>query len=154
MGVRVRIQGSADGLAALAGEPLPRQLMRAGVRAAFRERQVREGEVSITILDDGEIAALNQQYLQHEGATDVISFPLYEPPEPVLGDIYIGAARAVAAAGERHIPVAEELLRLGVHGALHVLGLDHPEDGTRTRSAMWQLQERIVARVIGDEEGK
>ncbi|PYO91296.1 MAG: hypothetical protein DMD66_00070, partial [Gemmatimonadetes bacterium] len=40
-----------------------------------------------------------------------------------------------------------ELLRLAVHGTLHVLGYDHPEGPGRTRSAMWRRQERYVRRL-------
>lgn len=149
MGVRVRISASDDALAALAGADVPRDLIRAGARAAFRREQVKEGEVSITLLGDDEIAGLNRQYLSHEGPTDVISFPLYEDPEPVLGDIYIGVAQAAREARKRRIALADELLRLAVHGVLHVLGHDHPEGEERLRSGMWQLQEDIVAEVEG-----
>lgn len=149
MGVRIRIQASAAALEALGDQALPRERIRAGARAAFRAAGVREGEVSVTLVGDPEITALNEQYLEHAGPTDVISFPLYEDPEPVLGDVYIGAVQAVREARARRIPLAQELLRLAVHGVLHVLGHDHPEGEARTRSEMWRLQERIVAEVEG-----
>ena len=41
----------------------------------------------------------------------------------------------------------EEIVRLVVHGTLHVLGWDHPEDGDRMRSPMWRRQERYVGRL-------
>jgi probable rRNA maturation factor len=44
--------------------------------------------------------------------------------------------------------VEEELVRLTVHGTLHVLGYDHPEGDHRTRSAMWRRQERYVKRLL------
>jgi probable rRNA maturation factor len=44
--------------------------------------------------------------------------------------------------------VREELARLVVHGTLHVLGYVHPEGGTRTESAMWKRQERLLARAL------
>ncbi|HXJ29862.1 MAG TPA: rRNA maturation RNAse YbeY [Gemmatimonadales bacterium] len=43
----------------------------------------------------------------------------------------------------------EELVRLAVHGTLHVLGYDHPDGPGRTRSAMWRRQERYVRRLMG-----
>src|SRR5437867_11783206 len=45
--------------------------------------------------------------------------------------------------------VEEELVRLTVHGTLHVLGYDHPHGPGRTRSAMWGRQERYVRRLLG-----
>lgn len=147
MGLRVRIQATEGGQVALADAELPRDLLRAGARAALRSHQVREGELSLTLLDDQEIAALNQQYLEHEGATDVISFALFEPPEPVLGDVYLGVAQAARQARSRRIPLEQELLRLTVHGTLHVLGYDHPTDDSRTTSEMWRLQEQLVQEI-------
>ena len=44
----------------------------------------------------------------------------------------------------RKVPVRQELVRLVVHGTLHVLGYDHPENGRRERSPMWRRQERYV----------
>ena len=46
-------------------------------------------------------------------------------------------------------PKASKTVRLIVHGTLHVLGYDHPETATRSRSAMWRKQERLVARLAG-----
>jgi ssRNA-specific RNase YbeY (16S rRNA maturation enzyme) len=45
--------------------------------------------------------------------------------------------------------IRAELVRLAVHGALHVLGYDHPDGPGRTRSRMWQVQERYVRRLLG-----
>ena len=42
----------------------------------------------------------------------------------------------------------EELLRLAVHGSLHVLGYEHPDGESRTSSPMWKLQERLLKRVL------
>jgi ssRNA-specific RNase YbeY (16S rRNA maturation enzyme) len=57
--------------------------------------------------------------------------------------------RAVAAraARRRGLPLRQELVRLVVHGTLHVLGWDHPDDDSRLGSPMWRRQERYVARL-------
>ena len=44
--------------------------------------------------------------------------------------------------------VDEEMVRLAVHGTLHVLGYDHPDGPGRMRSAMWRKQERYVGRLL------
>ena len=147
MGVRVRISATALASEALGALELPRDRLRQAVRAAFRSAAVREGEIALTLLADAEIAELNFEYLHHEGPTDVISFALYQPPEPVLGDVYIGVEQAAAEARRHRIPLQQELVRLAAHGVLHVLGHDHPEGEERTRSAMWRMQEEIVAQV-------
>lgn len=122
-------------------------LLRRAARAALAAAD-EDAELSITLLDDAGMAAMNAQWLQHDGPTDVISFPLFEPGEPVVGDVYIGFDQVVRHARENAVRVREELARVAVHGALHVLGHDHPEGPGRVRSAMWRLQEAIVAQVI------
>ena len=121
------------------------QLLERAVSAAAEARGVREGEISLTLLDDPGIADLNQRFLGHEGPTDVISFALYEEGELPVGDVYVGLDQAARQAGENGVPLPQELARLAVHGTLHVLGEDHPEGAERVESAMWRLQERIVA---------
>jgi probable rRNA maturation factor len=129
--------------------PALRRLLARAARAVLRHESVDAGEVSVTLLDNAEIAEMNRSFLDHEGPTDVISFPLYEEDEDVVGDIYVGfdvARRQALASG---ITLEEELVRLTVHGALHIVGYDHPEGEARLDSEMWDLQEEIVARVMG-----
>jgi len=82
---------------------------------------------------------LNRRATGRRGVTDVIAYALPQPDGSLLGDVYI----CPAVAGSR-----EELVRLAVHGTLHVLGYDHPEGAGRTRSRMWRLQERYVRRLV------
>jgi probable rRNA maturation factor len=80
----------------------------------------------------------------HDWPTDVLSFALKTPGRELVGDIYISPWVARREARARGISPREELIRLLVHGTLHVLGRDHPEGSARTRSAMWRRQERYV----------
>lgn len=125
-----------------------RRLMQRAARATLRHATVPTAELSITLLDDSEIAAMNRAFLSHDGVTDVISFALYDAGEDPVGDIYIGFDQAERQARANAVDPAEELARLAVHGTLHVLGHDHPEGSGRLRSAMWQIQESIVAQVF------
>lgn len=121
---------------------------RAAVRATCAIVGVAHAEISITWMRDDEIAELNVEYLEHEGATDVISFHLFEADEEPVGDIYIGYDQALRQAVSYTTPLADELVRLAVHGTLHILGFDHPYGQDRTESDMWHLQEAIVAEVL------
>jgi len=134
---RIRVPGGRRSLAVA---------IRTVVRAAFAARESAGGLVSVTLLADAAMSALNEQYLGHEGPTDVLSFPLFEPGEAVVGDVYIGLEQAARQAAALDVPFREEIVRLAVHGALHVLGMDHPDGGRRHSSSMWRLQERIVER--------
>ena len=100
--------------------------------------------MSLTLLGPKRIQALNREWKGHDRPTDVIAFALPEPDGALVGDVYICPAVARASARDLGIPVRQELVRLVIHGTLHVLGYDHPEGAGRTRSAMWRRQERYV----------
>ena len=119
-------------------------------RTVLRSQGVPQALLSITFVTDQEIARLNGEHLGHEGPTDVISFALAVPlpRSPVVGDIYIAPSVVRSHAVERGRPIREELTRVVVHGVLHVLGHDHPEDGDREHSPMWLLQERLVDELL------
>ncbi|MGK7310855.1 MAG: rRNA maturation RNase YbeY [Candidatus Longimicrobiales bacterium M2_2A_002] len=121
-----------------------RPVVERAARATAADRGVAEGELSLTLLDDPSMAALNRDWLDRDHPTDVLAFALHGPGEPPVGDIYLGTERAIEQAAERGESPVRELARLAVHGTLHVLGYDHPETD-RESSEMWQHQERIVA---------
>jgi len=106
------------------------------------------GEISLALLDDAEMTRMNRRYLGVDGPTDVIAFALGEEFDP-LGDVYVGAEQAASQASERGITLEEELVRLTVHGTLHVLGYDHPE-GCEGGSEMFRIQEQLVTQVMAE----
>lgn len=121
------------------------------VRATLAEEGVEEAEVSVTLLGDEAIRDLNHRYLGKDRPTDVLAFSLGD--ETVLGDVYLGVDQARRQAEELGIPWEEELVRLAVHGALHVLGHDHPEGEERTASPMYARQEALVRRILAERRG-
>lgn len=135
---------AADGVRS----PLSRERVAEIARAALRSERVSNALVSITFLDRRAIARLNRKHLGHAGATDVISFGFSRATasDPVVGDVYICPEVGRAHAKVRRAPVRQEIARLVVHGVLHVLGHDHPEDD-REASDMWRRQERLVRRL-------
>jgi probable rRNA maturation factor len=116
------------------------------VQGVLRAEQARSALLSVTFLTSRRMAAMNRRHLGHAGPTDVISFGFRDAAGATIGDIYIcpEVARSNARAFGR--PVREELVRLVVHGTLHVLGHDHPEGEARLTSPMWRRQERHVRR--------
>jgi probable rRNA maturation factor len=122
-------------------------------------RQVLDAEgqdvvsLSVTFLPETEMRHLNASALGRDHPTDVIAFRLTHV-DRLAGDIYVCPAVARRAAAAERVPAREELLRLVVHGVLHVVGHDHPEGEDRTRSPMWIRQEHYVARLAagGDRD--
>ena len=99
-------------------------------------------ELSLSFVDEAEMAGLHERYMHESGPTDVLTFPLDEDDrtedgDRVLGDVVI--APAVAARNNPDDPLAE-LRLLVVHGVLHILGYDHESDGER--ADMWARQQR------------
>lgn len=141
MTVRVRFHPSVAPPPEL--EPFPHHLLG---RLLEREAGVRDGEVHCVLAGDAELADLNRRFRGRRGPTDVLAFP-YDPArsDGVLGDIYVSLERAAAQAGERAEPVAREVWRLFVHGALHLAGRGH--DTPQSEREMTRIQEEWVARL-------
>ena len=123
-------------------------LLERAVQAVLVAEAVDQAAISLTLVGDDQIANLNAQYLKHEGPTDVLSFPLFAQGEMPVGDIYVGYDQARRQAAELAVPLSTELARLAIHGTLHVLGYDHPEQDAREGSEMWQRQETILQQVL------
>jgi probable rRNA maturation factor len=102
-----------------------------------------DGAFSVTFLGAGSMRALNRRTFGRDRVTDVIAFELPHAGRQG-GDLYLCPAAVRDAARAEGVPVAEELVRVLVHGTLHALGWEHAEGPSRTRSGMWRRQERYV----------
>lgn len=97
-----------------------------------------EGELSILIVDDPQIAVLNQDYLNRSGPTNVIAFPMQEGAFPdvsplLLGDVVISADTAEREGADADIGFEARLLYLLIHGVLHLFGYDHEKSEAEAR---------------------
>jgi len=150
MGARRRPTGAAQVSVQADGvrSPVAQSRIAEAVRETLREERAGAALVSVTLLSPRAMATLNRRHLAHAGPTDVISFGFRDPAGAVIGDVYL--CPAVAAENAKHFarPVREEILRLAVHGTLHVLGHDHPDGERRMRSPMWRRQERLLTRLL------
>ena len=113
------------------------------VRAVLRGER-RQAVVSVTFVGRDRMRALHQRYKGEPRVTDVLAFELPQPGGRLAGDVYVCVWQARRQARAHRVSAREEALRLVVHGTLHLLGWDHPEDDTRDQSAMWRRQERYV----------
>jgi len=123
------------------------ELMRVADRVLAWERAPAGSHIDITLLSAAAMRRANRRATGRRGLTDVIAYALPQPDGRMLGDVYI-CPNAATAAARNGVALNDELVRLAVHGTLHVLGYDHPEGPGRTRSRMWQLQERYVTRLL------
>lgn len=115
-------------------------------RAAF----IHETEVGITLTDDAAIQALNKQHRGKDKATNVLSFPAYDPdlPHPAgapveLGDIVLAYETIAREATEQGKSFHDHVTHLIIHGTLHLIGHDHEQDDEA--ETMEALEVRILA---------
>jgi probable rRNA maturation factor len=123
--------------------PLSHRAVREAAACVIRRERGR-AVLSFTFVGRDRMRALNTRWKGTSRTTDVLAFSLPAPGGVLAGDIYICPWAASREARRRGIPLREELLRLVVHGTLHALGWEHPEDERREDSAMWKRQERHV----------
>ena len=118
----------------------------------------RQVELGVHLVTPQRSQELNKQHRRKDKPTDVLSFPLNEHGLEKydilpLGDIFICLEVAQRQANEMNIPLNQELARLIVHGLLHLLGYDHPDDEVsgprleRRGEKMIELQEEILATI-------
>jgi probable rRNA maturation factor len=128
---------------------------------------VSETEVSLLFVDEATIASLNERFLDKEGPTDVLSFPIEDesdrsgrsPDEGgtgpgsieadtgrlvLLGDVVICPAVAARNAVDHGVTFDDEVALLVVHGILHLLGMDHEVDDEAER--MEQREQQLLDR--------
>jgi probable rRNA maturation factor len=86
-----------------------------------------EGEINYIFCDDEYLLEINQQYLNHDTLTDIISFD-YSIGNELHGDVFISIERVRENAEEFNVSFDEELKRVLVHGILHYCGYKDKSD--------------------------
>lgn len=92
------------------------------IKQVLKKERVK-GEINLVLTNDKEIHKLNKRYREKDKPTDVLSF--YMGEEGIIGDIAISTETARKNAPRFGNTYKQELKRLVIHGALHLLGYDH-----------------------------
>jgi len=116
-----------------------------------------ETGVALVLIDEQQMAELNEAHMGREGPTDVLSFPIESatpgsPPQraiggpPIeLGDIFIAPSVVRRNAERQGVEFADELALMVVHGLLHLLGWDHEVEDEAVR--MERRESDLLARI-------
>jgi probable rRNA maturation factor len=117
------------------------------VRIKYSENMV----VDITFVDRHTIRRLNKDYRNIDSDTDVLSFPLKEGDfsefsQKLLGDVVICTDYVEKNAENNKIDFKEELIRVIIHGVLHLLGYDHAEE--EQQALMFGIQEDLLKKFL------
>jgi probable rRNA maturation factor len=110
-------------------------------------------ELSILIVDTAAMTTLHKQWMDLDGPTDVMAFPMdtlddkpgleADPGPALLGDVILCPEVAAAQANDAGHTTESELFLLTTHGLLHLLGYDHGEPDEERE--MFSLQARLVS---------
>lgn len=136
------------------GSGVDARALKAAARKLLHAVDEDGSSLSIALVNDAAIRALNREHRGKDRPTDVLSFPIdgassadeFEIPERLLGDVVISVDTARRQADDYDAPLQRELYRLLIHGLLHVLGHDHEEAMERR---IMQSEERRLAAAIG-----
>ena len=129
-----------------------RTLIRRAVKATLVSEEFdRPAEVSVTIVDNEAIHAINLEHRGIDRPTDVLSFPMFDEDfddgeDCVLGDIVISLEKAKEQAESYGHSMEREIAFLTVHSVLHLLGYDH-EEGKAEESEMFEKQEAVLVKM-------
>ena len=143
--MNVDVQVASDAAGIPAGDAI-REWVEEAVRAAEASR---DADVSVRIVDEQEMRALNRDYREQDKPTNVLAFPAgdagFVPPgeTPLLGDIVVCASVVTREAAEQGKPLEHHWAHMLVHGTLHLLGHDHATD------AQAQTMEALERRILG-----
>ena len=145
----LRLSGPPRGLVTLRFD---RPLLARRARRVLRDVAQAGAELSLALIDDVAMAALNERHRGKRGATDVLSFSLLEGAHSeyrgaLLGDVVIDIEQAARQARRARRALDDELARLTIHGVLHLLGHDHEnlDEARRMRAEERRLWQAVRA---------
>ena len=135
-------------------------LIERAITAALAEEEIDfDCAVSLTYTDNEGIRAINREYREKDAATDVLSFPMFDPEtEEIyaldgtaaeLGDIVISLERAKEQAETFGHSMDREVAFLSVHSVLHLLGYDH--ERSDEEDALMREKQRTIMKKLGLE---
>ena len=114
------------------------------------EGQIFQGTLSIVLVNDSTIRGLNRRFLQKNRLTDVIAFPLHDGDDDIWGEIYISTDRASEQAEFYKVPFKTELMRLVIHGILHLIGYDDADKKSSIK--MKKREDCLISQVISKQK--
>jgi len=133
------------------GKVSRRELRKIGLKVLELVRQD-QAELSIALVGNAEIQALNAKFRNKDAPTDVLSFPADDHVNlgvRLLGDVIISVEKAEQQAKERKRSLHEEIVGLLVHGTLHLIGYDH--ERSRKEARIMERREKEIYRALCEQ---
>lgn len=108
-----------------------------------------EGILNVIFVNDAYIQSLNKAYRGKDAPTDVLSFNYeHDPNSDLVGEVYLSVETARRQAIDHKHSFEDELIKLIIHGVLHVHGFDHEED--EDYKEMYEVEKSILGKIAGE----
>ena len=114
-----------------------RRKITAWIKGVCSDLNVQPGGIQYIFVSDERILAMNRQFLKHDYYTDIITFD-YSEQNSISGDIFISIDTVAENAKTYQSGIEKELLRVMIHGILHLAGFD---DKTKKQQQTMRMQE-------------
>lgn len=121
-------------------------LLKKWLHAAIEQEGYVLTDLNFILCSDDYLLRINQQYLDHDDYTDVITFDNAETPKTILGDIFISLDRVKENARLYGYKPYEELCRVMIHGTLHLLG--YMDKSKAAKKRMTEKEDFYLARLV------
>lgn len=112
------------------------------IESIFKKEKKKLSSLNYIFCTDKQLLEINQQYLKHDFYTDIITFELSAPQQPVEGEIYISVDRVRDNAVTMGEKLNKELHRVIFHGALHLCG--HGDKGKKQALQMREMENKYL----------
>jgi rRNA maturation RNase YbeY len=109
----------------------------------FQKEKKKLAELQYIFCSDPYLLEINRQFLQHDFYTDIITFPLSDPGQPISGEIYISVDRVRDNTREFGSSLKKELHRVIFHGALHLCG--YKDKSPQDEKLMREMEDKYLA---------
>jgi probable rRNA maturation factor len=119
-----------------------RKALKAFIASIFKKEKIAIQKIDIIYCNDEYLLALNKRFLKHDFYTDILSFPLSEPNEPLVAEIYVSIDRVKENADNLNISFKNELHRVIFHGILHFCG--YKDKSNPDIKAMRKLEDKYL----------
>ena len=107
------------------------------ITSVFKKEGIKLGSLNYIFCTDKRLLKINQDFLKHDYYTDIITFELSSKGQPIEGEIYISIDRVKENAISQETSFKQELLRVILHGALHLCGYKD-----KTASEVMQIRQK------------
>lgn len=105
---------------------------------------ISKAEINIILVDDQYVIRLNQEFLNKDTTTDVLSFILTDETDDQLeGEVYANIEQIIRQADDYHVPFETELTRILIHGLLHLAGFR--DETNKDKQIMTEKEDQYLA---------